>query len=230
MRSKCRMVLVALVGVLVVGVVASASASAALPEFQQGGKGLTKVVKFTAKGGMNIFYSKSGAVWKCGASTVTGETHGVNEVANVVIKFTGCRIAVGAGTTCTGPGAKTEEMVTAPLSGRIGYLSKASQKVGLLLEPSKGGLIAECVTKPYSYIFQLRGAVIGWLSPSNEETTELNLSFKRGAVEYVQEWSHFEGEEATHKLESSLITTTFYETAIETNFAITSGEAMEVKA
>ncbi len=231
MRSMCRTVLVALVAVLAVGAVASAAASAALPEFQQGGKGLAKAVKFTATGGETAFvglYSGTTGVLTCENSTMSGETHGVSEVTGVVVKFTGCIASHGA---CTSPGAKSGEMVTAQLSGRIGYLPK-KENVGLLLEQAKGEKIAEC-TDSLLGTFHFKGSVIGGFSPINKETKEFDLAFKAspsGSTD--QEWTHFEGEEVLHSLESYLYHQPYTAASIETgrSIAITSTETMEVKA
>jgi hypothetical protein len=145
MRSMFRSVLLALTGVLVLGAIASASASAALPEFQHGGKTLEKAVKLSANSGWGSIESTGGVSLKCEGESLAGETHGAKEVANVVIKFFGCGWTVlGQHTICTSPGAKVGEVVTAQLLGRLGYLSKESKWVGLLLQPSKGEQIAEC--------------------------------------------------------------------------------------
>ncbi len=232
MRSMCRTVLVALVAVLAVGAVASAAASAALPEFQQGGKPLAKAVKFTATGGGTTFvglYSGSAGVWGCQKSTMSGETHGVSEVTGVVVTFTGCGTTSGA---CTGHGAKSGEMVTAQLSGKLGYLSKASKRVGLLLEQAKGEKIAECTISSFG-TFHIKGSVIGEFSPIDTETKEFELALKASPPGGLkQEWTHFEGEEALHSLESYLYHQPYTEMSIETVWPIkvTSAEVMEVKA
>lgn len=235
MRSRFRTVVLVLVGALALSGVTVASASAALPEFQQGGKGLEKTVTFSTKGaeGGIIFHSKGGALWGCTSSTVTGETHGATEVADMIIKFRGCGFEThGTYSYCKTSGAETGEMVTAPLSGRLGYLSKESKEVGLLLEQSTGAVIITASCAPGSYKFYLKGSVIGRLTPTNKETAKFTLEFIPKAGEaYRQRWSHFEGEEAIHGLESSLGVSLLYEqTGIETTFGITSAETMEIKA
>lgn len=242
MRSMFRRVLVALVAVLALGAVTVASASAALPEFQQKGKGLEKAVKFTVKSGWGKLESKAGDELKCTGESVTGETHGVNEVANVVIRFTGCNEGgvIGA---CTSPGAKTEEVVSVSLSGRLGYLSKSETKrVGLLLQPSTGEQIAECTYHgSLKEIFRLKGSIIGRLRPDgeelhndgkSEETTEFSLEFNKAAGKGEQEWTHFEGEEALHSLELTPWSSprVLEKAAWATSNSVISGEAMELKA
>ncbi len=233
--------MVALVAVLALGAMTVASASAALPEFQQKGKGLEKAVKFTVKSGWGKLESKAGDELKCTGESVTGETHGVNEVANVVIKFTGCNDGgiIGA---CTSTGAKTEEVVSVSLSGRLGYLSKSEHRVGLLLQPSTGEQIAECTYHgSLKEIFRLKGSIIGRLSPDgeelhregeSEETTAFSLAFNKTTGKGEQLWTHFEGEEALHTLELTpwLSPRVFEKAAWATSNSVISGEAMELKA
>ncbi len=233
MRSMFRSALVALVAVLAVGVVASASASAALPEFQKGGKGLSNTVKFkaTARGG--IIESKSGVGGPACTYSVTGEITSPKEVSNIFIRGTKCRInlkPIIQEEVCTGPGLKEGEIAFAALSGRIGYL--AGKTVGLLLEPTGGGLIEECKVGKEG-VYKLRGSVIGKIKPLNEETTELTLVFQKGIGRGEQLPTHFEGEEAVHSLESAVNLLNhgqFEKTAIEDTFSISSEEAIEVKA
>jgi hypothetical protein len=233
MRPKFRSMLVVLIGALALAAVASASASATLPEFQQGGKALAKTVKLTGKGGAVIFASKNKAEWTCGGSSLTGETSGASDVANIVVKFTGCTLGGVKITHCTSPGAEEEEMISTQLSGRLGYINKKTEYAGLLLEPPTGKLIAECSSQQKTPAVELRGSVIGRITPVNKETTKFTLTYAvSGATErYKQEPTHFEGEEVIHTLETAILgNETFYQTGIETKIEITTGEALEIKA
>lgn len=241
MRSMFRSALVALAGTLALVSVMSASASAALPEFQQKGKGLEKAVKFTVKSAWGQLESKAGDELICASESVTGETHGVNEVGNVVIRFTGCNEGgiIGA---CTSTGAKAGEVVSVSLSGRLGYLSKSEHRVGLLLQPSTGEQIAECTYHgSLKEIFRLKGSIIGRLSPDgeelhkegeSEETTAFLLAFNKATGKGEQLWTHFEGEEALHTLELTpwFSPRVFEKAAWETSNSVISSEAMELKA
>lgn len=234
MRSKCRNVFVMLAGVLALSAVASASASAALPEFQKGGKGLEKAVTFTEKSGEVVFENKIDNPVVCSASSATGETHGVKEVEGVVVKSTGCHVLFGSSHVyCASTGAKEGEIVTAKLSGKLGYLEKTPvPRVGLLLEQSKGEKIAECKGGSGEANVKIKGSVIGQIGVLNKETTSFYLKFiKNNTIGYQQEPLHFEGEETIHKLE--MVTTggpNYEETALQAEFGITSGEAIEIKA
>ncbi len=230
MRSMCRTALVALVAVLMVGVVASASASAALPEFQMGGKGLEKAVKFSVSSSQDILQSVTGETLPCLGDSMKGETHGASEVANVVITFKGCEANHNLG-KCTTAGAKESgEVVSGALSGRLGYLSKSEGKAGLLLQPAKGEQIAECTTSVGKHAWRLRGSVIGHLTPKNEETTVFSLVYHQTSG--VQEWSHFDGEEAVHRLEFTPWgkEKEYRQAGFEAEKKVTFEEAVEVKA
>jgi hypothetical protein len=232
MRSKFTGMFAALVGVLALGAVASASALATLPEFYQSGKALAKTVKLTSSKGEILFASKNGDEWDCRGSAMTGETNGISGVANVVIKLTGCTVGSMPDGSCTSPGAELDEMVTAQLSGRLGYTNEKSKKAGLLLEPPTGKLIAECSDQQKAKTVELRGSVIGRITPVNQETTKFTLDLEsNGTKRYEQEPTHFEGEEMIHTLETAVLASkTFYQTGIHGRLEITTGEALEIKA
>lgn len=222
-----------LAGLLVLGALASASASAALPEFQHGGKALEKTVKFTVTGGTTgVLEGTDGEVLRCLGETMKGETHGTKEVANVVITFKGCDEETGYG-ACTSAGAGTGEVVSVALSGKLGYLAEA-KKVGLLLQPSTGTQIAECsYGKGIKKTFGLKGSVIGRITPVDEERTEpFELKFKKASGHGLQEWTHFEGEETLHTLELTPwgAPKEFVKAALETEKPLTFEEAIEIKA
>lgn len=232
MRSKLTMTAATLVAALALSAVASASA--ALPEFQQGGKALEKTVKLTGKGSGMTFGSKNHDAWSCAGSSLTGETSGSSDVANVVVKLTGCKVGLTRQGYCTSPGAELDEMITTQLSGRLGYTyKKTTTQAGLLLEPPTGKLIAECADQEKTPTVELRGSVIGGLTPINKETTKFTLEYFAGGIPapYEQTLTHFEGEEVIHTLETAVLASkTFYQTGIKSTIEITTAEALEIKA
>ncbi len=79
---------------------------------------------------------------ECEAENNTGEATGTNDVANVKVSFTGCKL-LGA-IPCKNFGGTEEEVTTNTLKGSLGYISKPAKEVGLLLEPAvKKGTFAE---------------------------------------------------------------------------------------
>jgi hypothetical protein len=78
---------------------------------------------------------------KCASETATGEAVGTNEVANVEVRFKGCKFAIAG---MKSAGAEPGEIRTEKLKGRLGYINKntAPVQVGLLLQPASGTVFA----------------------------------------------------------------------------------------
>jgi hypothetical protein len=194
MRSKNRNILVALVAILAFGVVASASASAALPEFSPAGGTGKAAIHFTvSQTGEDQFVSNK-HLWSSNGITGTGEITGSKEVSNLVLTYH----EIHSNAPCTnGSGS----LVTNKLSGHLGYINKAKTEVGLLIEPTTQP-IASCseirfpgeVTKR-----ELRGSWIGRIGPVNVKTESMSLTYK--AVAGSQEPEKFEAELGNHHLE-----------------------------
>jgi hypothetical protein len=69
---------------------------------------------------------------ECAAETNEGEAEGKNKVVNVEVTFTGCA-ALGL-VPCSNTGEEGE-IHSGPLKGKLGWISKASKEVGIVLEP-----------------------------------------------------------------------------------------------
>jgi hypothetical protein len=77
---------------------------------------------------------------ECTSEHAVGEASGTNDVKNVKVTFNGC-IALGQ-VPCSNT-ANAEEIVTSTLKGELGFINKANNEVGVLLEPAvKKGLFA----------------------------------------------------------------------------------------
>jgi hypothetical protein len=190
MRPTFRSVLIALVAVFAFGALASASASAALPEF---GLGTKYPVPFTGSGSTASFKG-AGGTYVCSGSSITGEIVGPKEVAKVVVKFTDASNCVEF---CQQTGF--EKWETKELKGTIGYLVKSSHTVGLLLEPVAEP-IAKCTHNVRSGA-KLQGSIIGELGPVNLSRSSLELNFRGAPGGGEQTLRSFEGEELTHRLQ-----------------------------
>lgn len=191
-RSRFGSMLAALAAVLAFAAVASASASAELPEFHF----LKFPAKFTGTGGQVSFKEASGT-YKCKATSISGSVVGPKELSGVVIKFNGKGEGGEAG--CSSFFFQTEhgeEWWTKELTGRIAYLSKTSKEVGLLLQP-----VAEPVAKGShaSSTATIKGSVIAPITPVNTITQNFTLTYQEGE-QHKEQWTHFEGEEAVHNL------------------------------
>jgi hypothetical protein len=187
-RSKHRSVLAALVAVFAMSVLWAASASAALPEFEFE---LHAHVTFTGKTVEVRLQEVNGASYNCTGATMTGEITGPKEVAKVVIKFTGA---------CHGFCRQnfTDEWQTKELKGRIGYISKETGAVGLLLEPVAEP-VAKCERLGAGTNWQVQGSLIGELGPKNTRGQSFALTAQQSGGK--QGITKFEGEALTHTLQ-----------------------------
>jgi hypothetical protein len=70
---------------------------------------------------------------ECEGERNTGETHGANQIVNVTVKFTGCKLF---GSVPCSNGENEGEINVNPLKGELGYINKAEKAVGVLLEPA----------------------------------------------------------------------------------------------
>jgi hypothetical protein len=184
MTHRYRTMLGTLVAVFALGALASASASAALPEFSP-----KSHIKFTGTFGGGEIREPSGS-YSCSTGSMSGETANGNEVAKVHIKF----VCKGF---CTSHGEKLGTWETSELKGRLGYVNKTKKEVGLLLEPVTGA-VSEC--EYFAAPAKVLGSIIGKLTPVNVSTTNYTLTYEQVEAG-VQSIRHFEGEELLHTLE-----------------------------
>jgi hypothetical protein len=148
--------------------------------------------KVTGSGENVSFVSTAGGEYGCESSSFTGTMVGPKEIAKVVLTMT----CVNGEKFCLQ--GHEGKWVSHELRGRIAYLSKASKTVGLLLEPAvAGGTIATC-ENPVGASIEIKGSVIGAFEGKGR--------FKQAPLKYegsrgVQQFTHFEGEEALHQIE-----------------------------
>lgn len=215
MKYKGRKMLVAFVAVLALGVVASASASAALPEFVPA-KGETFPIKLEASvtPGSAIEFSTPGLhLIECKGVSVTAEVTAAKTVA-LSDKFTGC------GEHFEGCYSSGQAANTIVLSGTatLAYLEKSTKKVGLALPMPKAGVLILCKNDPRET--EVFGGLIGSVTPVNSSTKKLELSYQGTSH---QEWRYYEnekGEKINDNLSFSLEGGSFLEGAINVGQAI----------
>jgi len=141
----------------------AASASAALPEFTPPfGKPFTSTINPT------VLETMAGTKVTCKGGTDVGEVSGP-KTGSMTMTFTSCSWNK---TPCNSPGSLPGVIETAALSMQIGYIAKATKKVGADLVPTLGGLF---MTYGCGSALQARvaGSVIGliglpnvWVGPS----------------------------------------------------------------
>ena len=131
MRSKSRTMLAALVAVLALGALASASASAALPELgpYHAGEKLTFTINEMR------FQNKGGNIWGCSGGTGEGEITGAKTI-KAKLKFSGCVSSLLG--KCGSKGAKSEEIVTISMPVELVYLNKEKHETALVFNYNNG--------------------------------------------------------------------------------------------
>jgi len=228
--KRMRILGLALIAVFALGVVAAATASAEEGPtwyecakgtkgvgyekgcLKEGGKGgyelkvgvgaKKKATKAKAKGTskLHTFIPGKGDIpVECGAAKGESTPVAPNLVTKAVTTFSKCK---AAGAPCQS-GTKKETIVTAPLAGHLGYISKSPLKVGVILtdEAKPGsGYLAEFDCTGVAHIRTL-GAVIGELTGDiNHFSKTAELAFTVQTKEYgfgpsvVNNPTHFEGE------------------------------------
>jgi hypothetical protein len=184
--------------------------------------------KFKSTSGESILWTATGKEIKCKADTNAGELTG-NQTDKVVVTFTGCTAPTSFGVACENKAAG--EIVTNTLKSTLGYIKKpATTKVGLLLEPEPPAtLFAEfkCLTVNV----KVRGSLICEMTPINTWTVTYKLiCHHEKAKPFKQEFTKFEGEEATHELETSVGGAAYEKSGQESTDTITLEEIGEIRA
>jgi carbon monoxide dehydrogenase subunit G len=199
MRSRFRIVTVALLATFAVSAIAVSAASAEVgPEFLNNKK--AEVVKkgFTGKVGVTRLKVGATVQFECKVGQIQGEISGKTKVMKVFETFTGCTASGGACSVHT-PGAAEGEIKMNELEGELGHVAKAeaSSERGLILFPKgkKGafalieGIPAEC-----SRTFQITGSVIGEVTPVKKLQRTSLITYAEGS-NGAQKIQKFEGKE-----------------------------------
>ncbi len=209
------------------------------------GKGTNEFVKtiekknFTSAGGAGVLETESGTRVECTAQSATGEFKGTTsfkEVKNVVARFTGCTLPL-LGAQCGTAGSAAGEIVTQKLTGKLGYISKASKTVGQELKPEvKGGAFVTFECSSAAKIVVKEGTkklghncVIAQIGPVNtSSTTSEEKYLTKGSG--VQNPEKFEGSAPRCNLESALNGGAAELSSQSLLTTITAEEAIEIKA
>lgn len=190
MRSTFRSTVLAAIAVLALGAFASASASAALPEFVPANGKFP--VKFTA-GGTEMWLESSNHRITCTSEATIGEITGPKTV-KATVYYKSC-METPFKQACWNGESSAKQITTAPLVGRIGYINKTTKQVGLQLEGEKHKEFED----PRWDAFQcggethisVNGEPIAPLSPVNSQLT--SFSFPAHQKNGSQEIKKLEG-------------------------------------
>jgi hypothetical protein len=187
MRHKSKAMFAALLAVLALGAVASASASAALPEFVPAEGGFPIKLE-GALSSTNAYFSYGAyrAFGTCTSANVKGEITGA-KVLSATLELKRCTHNWQS-LNCRTLGAPLETEI---LSGgaRLVYINKAAGQVGIVFEPTPQPVEFICnPEEPY----HLRSAIVIPLTPLNTKTTTLSITAK--LVKESQEFVKYENE------------------------------------
>ena len=98
---------------------------------------------------------------------------------------------------CTSAGEPSGSIATKSLTGRIGYVEKATKKVGSELEPETGTVIDEFTCAGLDGKMTVEGCTIGEMTPINKSQITSEVLFEANAAKNGQKWIEIEG--GTHK-------------------------------
>ena len=147
------------IAMLALGAGATASASAAFPEFTG-----PFPTPFTSKSGITTLETVKKAVITCKADKGSGEVTGP-KTGTMTITFTGCEF-VTIGVVCNTTGVPPGEIVTAPLVMTLGYINGPKKEVGIDLATATGGPLMEFSCGGLRVLVD--GSVIGKITPVNK--------------------------------------------------------------
>jgi hypothetical protein len=149
------------------------------------------------KSGHAELESSAGNV-SCTSSKSIGQLQTPTHIGEIHVAYKGC---TSGGKKCNSTGAKAGTIETRELQGDLGYLSKAAHEAGVLITPVGGGNLAEFNCEGLE--ISTKGGVIGQATPVNEFTKLGELTFEKSGAA-TQKFRKFEGETATHELETTI--------------------------
>ncbi|HEY3829009.1 MAG TPA: hypothetical protein VGL57_07425 [Solirubrobacteraceae bacterium] len=200
MRSKWRMMAVALAAVCTVGALGAVSASAALPEYVSKSGGSTGTMSTSIPGKITMS-TASGEKIRCKYGTMLALIEGPKTL-RALFRFEGCEAEFfGEWASCHNYVKGSESGIEAEVAGRLGYISKTAKTVGLEFEGKGGGEVPvfashiECHYKIAGKVefneVSMTGDLIGKIGPVNTMTKKLTLEFRE--TKGVQEIGSLEG-------------------------------------
>ena len=184
-----------LVAVFALGSLASASASAALPEFVHS-VGETFPVNFSGTGS-SAFWQGPGYSFTCTSFTNEGSISGAKTIAGTHFTFKTCFVIRGESRLfCKSVGAEKGEIKTEELEGTPVYISKTAKTVGILFKAQSGTKITKLEGAFCGG--EVRGSIVMPITSVNTRTTHFTLKSHSGSTEYETE----SGEKKVAKLEA----------------------------
>lgn len=196
MRGSGRKLGGALALVIAAMSVATASASATLPELSYT---LPEAISYS--GGQMAFEGSTSTSVKCETVAGTTELSGFKQISST-LKLKGCNLSFfGIPAKCSSAGAAEGEVVAKTVNARLEYISKAAHEVALILNyGGKNSTIAafKCGSEEEA----IRGEVIAKITPIKTLTASFAIAFK--GSKGTQELTQYENEKGEKMAVSSL--------------------------
>lgn len=220
-RSNPRSVLVALIAVFALAGVASASASAALPEFRTGpGEQLPTSYSGTSA---SATWKLPNATFKCTTSTISGTITTAKTTTGTILVFNGCKVE---GKTCRSEGSENNEQIrTELLDGTLVYLSKTAKTVGIDYKAHTGSAIIKKL-HCFGGFGEVRGSIAMPIISVNKLATAFTLTVHAKSEEYETE----SGEHKVATLETDFPSGVFAPMFWEFTSSLTTSKKVEIKA
>jgi hypothetical protein len=185
--QRLKMVGMALVALLAITAIASATASAALPEFSPATN------SGTSKGGKAKFEQVKGlAAVECEKSTGTQKITGP-KVGSFTEKFEGCKAPLSG--KCTGLGDTTAGTITTGGAFDLRYIKISPVDVGVLFLINETHFECEKLIE----LVSVKGCVVGLITPANSKTKVFTVQLKQ--TKGVNEFTEVLTEKATKETE-----------------------------
>jgi hypothetical protein len=165
--------LVALCGLLALGVLGFSSVSAA----RALAAGRAEIIAenggiagstITGTGEAGTLETTAGSTVSCKGNTSSMTLNSFTKLDAVLVKFTGCSTVIGPfKAPCKSATGASGEIITSHLSAELVYLTKASGRGGFVLEPETAGPIATfgCTFLGQTATLTVRGSVVGEVTP-----------------------------------------------------------------
>jgi hypothetical protein len=164
---KPKLLGVAIIATIALSAIASATASAALPEFLPGAAG----TKFTGTGGPSTLATEKKGTFECKSDTASGELTTEKKLAIQTDDFKECKVLGIFGAHSL---EDTEGIILVKSKLHLCYINKAKKEVGLLTELTP--VHVEIAGK----LLVVKGDQVAQITPVNVNTKEYKKVYKPG--------------------------------------------------
>jgi hypothetical protein len=217
-----RSALLALIALFAIGAIASASASAALPEFKAGPEEKLPA-SFEGTGG-SATWAAPGYSFECGASTMSGTISAAKAITKGTLVFNRCKVGADK---CHSEGSENNEQIkTGPIEGTLAYISKTAKTVGIdfKAEGSEYWTTMICFGGSRQ---RVRGSIVIPITSINKLSTKFTLAASGSGGSYEDE----SGLKHTVKLEGEIVGGKVFESlSWEFGELLTTNKSIEIKA